>query len=151
MDLTYFEDFETGTSERLGTYDVSREEIVEFAERYDPQPFHVDEAAAEASPFGGLVASGWHTASMTMRVLVDEHFSEAASHGALGVDELQWREPVRPGDVLAVSTTIEGMEPWDDERGLVHARTVTERDRDGATVMSMLSHVLYERREKESE
>jgi acyl dehydratase len=149
MDTIYFEDLSVGETEHLGTYDVTREEIVEFAERYDPQPFHVDADAAEASSFGGLVASGWHTASMTMRVLVDEHFSRAASHGALGVDELQWREPVRPGDVLGVRTTVEETEPWDEARGLAHARVTTTRERDETTLMSMLAHVLYERREKE--
>lgn len=142
----YFEDMDVGQRLELGTYEVTREEIVAFAERYDPQPFHVDADAAAASPFGGLVASGWHTAAMTMRVLVDEHFSSAVSHGALGVEELRWREPVRPGDTLAVRTAVVDKSDWDDERGVVEARTTTARQRDDETVMSMRSQVLYERR-----
>ncbi|MFB6185051.1 MAG: MaoC family dehydratase [Haloarculaceae archaeon] len=147
MRRTYFEDLTVGDEWELGTYDVDREEVIAFARRYDPQPFHVDPEAAADSPFGGLVASGWHTAAMTMRVLVDEHLSTAATHGALGVDELQWRTPVRPGDVLVVRTAIEDKEPWDDERGLVDVRTVTARQRDGETLMSMLAHVLYAHRD----
>ena len=104
--MRYFEDIEVGTTEEFGEYHVTREEIVEFAERYDPQPFHTDEAAARESAFGELVASGWHTAAMSMRMLVENYLSEQAGMGGRGVDELRWRRPVKPGDTLSVRTEV---------------------------------------------
>jgi acyl dehydratase len=142
--MEYFEDLAVGDTERAGSYEVTAEEIVEFAEQYDPQPFHVDPDAAADSQFGGLVASGWHTTAMTMRLLVDDILSGTASRGALGVDELRWRHPVRPGDELTVHTEIEDTEDWDEESGLVRVRVRTEAD--GEPVMSMVSLVLFGRR-----
>jgi acyl dehydratase len=110
------------TFELPGSYEVTKEEIIEFAEQYDPQPFHVDEAAAADSMFGGLVASGWHTCSMAMRLLVDGYLSESGSQGALGVDDLRWHQPVRPGDVLRLRTEVRDTEPWNESMGLVRSR-----------------------------
>jgi acyl dehydratase len=141
----YFEQFEVGDTRTIGETTVSEADIVAFAEQFDPQPFHVDPEAAAASPFGGLVASGWHTASLTMRVLVDDFLSDAATHGALGIDELRWREPVRPGDTLLVSTEVVDTEPWSDEAGKVDVRVETETE--AGTVMSMVSLVLFARRD----
>lgn len=107
----YFEDHEVGERFRFGEYRITAEEIVEFARRYDPQPVHVDEAAARESRFGGLVASGWHTAAMTMKLLVDGRIGDVASAGARGVDDLRWHEPVTPGDVLSVEVETVEMEP----------------------------------------
>ena len=104
----YFEDYTVGEVTESGDYLVTREEIVEFAGRYDPQPFHVDEKAAEASAFGGLIASGWMTASVMMRLLVENFVSGVASMGSPGVDELRWVRPVRPGDRLRVRVTVLG-------------------------------------------
>jgi acyl dehydratase len=95
--------------------------------------------------FGGLVASGWHTAALTMRLLVEGVLSETASQGALGVDELRWHRPVRPGDELSVETEIESKEPWSDEAGLARVRIETSVDDDLA--MSMVGLVLFGRRE----
>ena len=112
--MTYFEEIEVGDEQSFGSRDVTREEILEFAERYDPQSFHTDEAAAGESMFGGLIASGWHTASMTMRLLVEYVFEGSAATGAVGVDELRWPNPVRPGDTLSVHTEVEATEDWND-------------------------------------
>ncbi|WP_101298007.1 MaoC family dehydratase [Halegenticoccus soli] len=146
MPRIFYEDLSVGDTAEFGEYEVTREEIVEFAERYDPQWFHVDpERAAEESMYGGLIASGWHTASITMRVLVDHHFGEAASLGAKGLEELRWRRPVRPGDVLSVRTEVLDKEPERPDRGLVTSRAETLTD-DGELALSMVSLVMYARR-----
>lgn len=143
--MDYFEDLTVGETAEFGTYEVTADEMTSFAEQYDPQPFHTDPEAAAETPFGGLVASGWHTASVTMRLLVDAHLSEGAARGALGVDDLRWRRPVRPGDELTVRTEIVDKEDWDDENGLVSIEITTEVD--GETVLSMVGLVLYECRD----
>ena len=102
----WFEDYTPGSVYEFGSIHVSEQEIIAFASQYDPQPFHLDRALAAESVFGGLVASGWHTASMTMRLLVDYYLSEVSSLGSPGIDELRWLLPVRPGDELAVRVTI---------------------------------------------
>lgn len=102
----YFEDYQVGEVIEFGDHLITKEEIVGFAQRYDPQPFHVDEAAAAESHFGGLIASGWMTASVMMRMLVENFISRVASMGSPGVDELRWLRPVRPGDRLRVRVTV---------------------------------------------
>ncbi|MFC7139443.1 MaoC family dehydratase [Halosimplex aquaticum] len=144
--MQYFEDLSVGETADFGSYQVTDEEITTFAEQYDPQPFHTDPEAAADTPFGGLVASGWHTAAMTMRLLVDNHLADGATRGALGVDDLRWRRPVRPGDELVVRTEIVEKEDWDDDSGLVSVAITTEAD--GEEALSMVGLVLYERREK---
>jgi acyl dehydratase len=141
--MEYFEDVTVGASATLDGYDVTEAEIIEFAQVYDPQPFHTDPDAARESMFGGLVASGWHTCAMTMRVLVDEYYPGKQALGALGIDELRFRPPVRPGDHLTVETEVVETEPFDETRGLVHTevRAVTD---DPAMTMTAL--VLWERR-----
>ncbi|MGC9196136.1 MAG: MaoC family dehydratase [Syntrophobacteraceae bacterium] len=105
-DELYFEDYEIGCVYELGSIGVDEAEIIEFAGRYDPQPFHRDPKRAKSSVYGGLIASGWHTSCLMMRLLVDHFLSSAASLGSPGVDELRWLKPVRPGDVLSVTVTI---------------------------------------------
>ncbi|MBI2962411.1 MAG: MaoC family dehydratase, partial [Deltaproteobacteria bacterium] len=100
MGKTYLEDFRVGEIIELGSRAVGRDEIIEFGRRYDPQPFHVDEQAARESIYGGLIASGWHTASMFMRLMVDGMIAGSRSMGSPGVDEIRWLKPVRPGDTL---------------------------------------------------
>lgn len=106
VDRRYFEDYVPGSVLEYGAVTVTREDIVGFAERFDPQPFHVDADAAADGPFGGLIASGWHTASVMMRLVVDHYLSTVASLGSPGVDELRWTRPVRPGDSLRVRLSI---------------------------------------------
>jgi acyl dehydratase len=102
----YFEDYVPGSVHDLGFADVTEHAIVEFARRYDPQPFHVDVEAAKRTPFGGLIASGWHTVSLMMRMCVEHYLSQVASLGSPGIDELRWLKPVRPGDRLHVRATV---------------------------------------------
>ncbi|EMA44177.1 MaoC family dehydratase [Halococcus saccharolyticus] len=148
MAREHFEDVTVGETREFGDRDVSREEIVEFAGQYDPQPFHTDTTAARESMFGGLIASGWHTAAMTMELLVTNVFEGSAATGAVGVDELRWPNPVRPGDTLSVRTEVLDTEPWNDRLGLVRSKTTTHNQND-EPVMSMVGLVLYERRDPE--
>ena len=105
--LLHFEDLVPGTKAAFGRYEVTREEVVQFATLYDPQPFHLDDEAAAKTYFGRLSASGWHTAAMTMRMLVDNMVDRRqAGLGSPGIDELRWLKPVYPGDVLRVETEI---------------------------------------------
>ena len=105
--MQYFEDLEVGTKASFGQYEVTREEVMEFAGRYDPQPFHLDDDAAAKTHFGRLSASGWHTCAMTMRMMVDQFSKEkAASLGSPGIDELRWLKPVYPGDTLRVEAEL---------------------------------------------
>lgn len=102
----YFEDYQPGAVHEFGYVTITESEIIEFGLRFDPQPFHTDPEAAKQSVFGGVIASGWHTASLSMRLLVDNYISKVASLGSPGVDEVRWRKPVRPGDTLSVRVTI---------------------------------------------
>jgi acyl dehydratase len=142
--MDYFEDLTVGEGREAGSYDVTAEEIREFAGQYDPQPFHTDPEAAAETPFGGLVASGWHTAAMTMRLLVEGPLSTIASRGAAGVDELRWRQPVRPGQTLTVETEIADRRDWDEGTGLVDVAITTLAD--GEVAMEMVGLVLVEKR-----
>lgn len=105
-DGRYLEDYVPGGVHEAGSFTISEDEIIDFARRYDPQPFHTDPEAARQSVFGGLIASGWHTCALMMRVLVDGYIPRAASLGASGMDEIRWLKPVRPGDRLSVRVTV---------------------------------------------
>jgi acyl dehydratase len=102
----YFEDYVPGFTVDCGSFSISEADIIAFAKEYDPQPFHVDPVGAADGPFGGLIASGWHTISLTMRQLVEHWISPDSSLGAVGVDEIRWPRPVRPGDTLHVRATV---------------------------------------------
>ena len=102
----YFEDYRVGEQVEFGSYRMTEEQIVAFARDFDPQPFHVDKDAARQSVYGGLVASGWHTASAMMRMMVDHFISPKTSMGSPGMDEIRWLKPVRPGDTLRVRLTV---------------------------------------------
>ncbi|OGQ55816.1 MAG: dehydratase [Deltaproteobacteria bacterium RIFCSPLOWO2_02_FULL_53_8] len=117
----YFEDFEVGKTIEGGSCTVSEEEIIDFATRFDPQPFHVDPKAAAQSIYGGIIASGWHTCSMMMRLMVDGFLGDAASLGSPGVDEVRWLKPVRGGDTLTVTTTALELRPSSSkaDRGVI--------------------------------
>jgi len=102
----YWEDFAAGDTRLLGPRVVTAEEIMEFARQFDPQDFHVDGEHARHSSFGGLVASGWHTCSLAMRLVCDGYLLRTASVGSPGVDKIRWKLPVRPGDALSVRTSV---------------------------------------------
>ena len=104
--MRYWEDIKAGDVVELGSHTMDKERMVAFAREFDPQPFHIDEKAAEASIWGGLIASGWLTGSTLMRLLYDGFLKDTASLGSPGVDELRWLKPVRPGDTLAARLTV---------------------------------------------
>ena len=103
---TFFEDIEVGSELIFGDILVTREDVLDFAAKFDPQDFHLNDEAAAASPFGRIAASGWHTASLTMRMLVDHVFGGQEVMGGAGIDKLRWRRPVYPGDRLHCRTTV---------------------------------------------
>ena len=102
----YFEDYVEGDVHRFGTIAVEADEMIAFAKRFDPQAMHTDPEAAKHTPFGGLIASGWHTASLVMRLYVEHYLTHVASLASPGLDELRWLKPVRPGDMLSVRVTV---------------------------------------------
>lgn len=102
----YFEDYITGSVHEFGPIMVEEKEIIAFAKRFDPQVLHTDPDAAKDTVFGGLIASGWHTAVLMMRLFVDHYLSHVASLGSPGVDELRWLKPVRPGDEISICVTV---------------------------------------------
>ncbi len=147
MPRRYLEDFVPGAVFEAGSVPIAEHEIVEFARRYDPQPFHVDPEAARASIYGGLIASGWQTVAVTMRLLVDNVFGESAGMGSPGVDELRWLRPVRPGDTLAPRVTVLESRPSQSkpDRGILRFR-VEVHNQDGELAMSMVGAAFIARR-----
>jgi len=147
----HFEDFVQGMKSTLGPIAVTEPVLIEFARKYDPQPIHVDPVAAGKGPFGGLIASGWHTASLVMRVLVDSYLPRDAQLASPGIDELRWLRPVRPGDSLGVTVTVleARRSQSKPDRGLV--RTGIEAvNQNGDIVMSLIAMNLFRcRREAE--
>ena len=142
-----FEDFEPGQVYELGSKVVSEDEIVAFARQFDPQPFHLDTEAAKDSVFGGLIASGWHTGAMWMRLYVDSLLGGASGQGSSGIEELRWLAPVRPGDTLSgrlivLEATSSDSQP---DRGTIRIRGEMV-NQDGVTVMSMISRGRFARR-----
>ncbi|MDQ2816273.1 MAG: MaoC family dehydratase [Actinomycetota bacterium] len=134
--LRYFADYPVGSTYECGTFSIDEASIITFAKEFDPQSFHVDPVAAAAGPFGGLIASGWHTASLTMRLLVENYLSAEASLGGAGADEIRWPYPVRPGDTLRVrATVLESRRSLSKpDRGIIKTLAETA-NQDGRTVM----------------
>ena len=148
--MPYFEDYQEGKTERFGAYQVTREEVIDFASKFDPQPFHLDDAAAAASPiFGRLAASGWHTCGMVMRMLTAVWTDEDGyfSLGGTGVDELRWTRPVYPGDTLSIEAEIlsKSAPRSKPELGFVNFR-VTVFNQHDEPVMSMKVTNIQKRR-----
>lgn len=140
--MIYFEDIEVGHTFDLGRYTVTEEEILEFARKYDPQPFHVDPEAAKDSMFGGLIASGWHTASICMRLYVDTILNKSASMGSPGLDQLRWKRPVRPGDTLSGQFRVTECKPFRKGIGLVKGMAELNNQED-KLVMSFLGQGMF--------
>ena len=146
----YLEDFTVGETIRSGPLRVDRDRAVAFAAEFDPQPFHLDEVAARHSIFGGLVASGWHTAAMTMRLLVDSDLKPAGGLIGAGFDECRFPRPVRPGDALHVECEVVDARASKSrpEQGLVKLRTTT-LNQQGETVMVFVVNIVVLRRKTE--
>ena len=147
--MKYYEDIAVGDARSFGHYEVTRDEVMDFARKYDPQPFHLDDDAAAATHFGRLSASGWHTCSMTMAMMVENMRSEkSAGLGSPGVDQLRWKKPVYPGDTLRCETEIieKRRSASRPEMGIFksHIRTYNQNDE---VVLEMVSNGLISTRE----
>ncbi len=142
--MQYFEDIGVGSTGSFGRYEVTREEVIEFARKFDPQPFHLDDAAAAATHFGRLSASGWHTCAMTMAMLVENLSAhKQAGLGSPGVDNLRWLRPVYPGDTLRCESEVldKRRSKSRPEMGLFKSRIRTF-NQDGEPVLEMVSNGL---------
>jgi acyl dehydratase len=150
MTERYLEDLQVGDRFQSGSYEVTEKGIMEFAREFDPQPFHLDREAAKKSIFGGLVASGWHTAAITMRLLVTSDLNLAGGAIGLGVDEMRFPKAVRPGDTLRLELEIVEVRPSQSkpDRGTARIRYAT-RNQKGEVVFTQTATVLVPKRAKE--
>ena len=148
--MIHFEDIEVGKTHKFGRYKVTREEVIDFASRYDPQPFHLNDEAAAQTYFGKLSASGWHTCAMTMRMLVDNMKENAqAGLGSPGIDKLRWLRPVYPGDTLRVETEITGKRQSHSKPEMgSYKSNITVLNQDDILVLTMTSTALIRVRGK---
>ena len=150
--MIYFEDLTVGDEVTYGTYEVTRDEVIEFARKYDPQPFHLSDEEAAKTHFGRIAASGWHTCAMTMAVIA--RYAVAHEHqglGAPGIDELRWRKPVYPGDTLTVVGKIVEKTPSRSKPQIGSFRTeTTVSNQHGEPVMTFTSIVLMRRRPEDA-
>jgi acyl dehydratase len=147
MTVRYWEDFKPGEVIELGSRTIDKDSILAFAREFDPQPFHTDEEAARHTIFGGLIASGWHTGSLSMRLFYDGLIKDVVSLGSPGFDELRWVKPVRPGDTLSARLTVlecvaSRSKP---DRGVIRALLET-RNQHGEVVMTITAVNLFGRR-----
>jgi acyl dehydratase len=145
--VRYVEDFPVGVRREIGSRTVDEAEVIRFAKEFDPQPFHIDKEAAAAGFYGGIIASGWHTCSMTMRLMVDGYLSDSAALGSPGIDELRWLRPVRPGDTLTVYSTVAGVKvsTTKPDRAVMTTKTEVE-NQNGEIVLTMLGKTMMKRR-----
>ena len=142
--MLYFEDIIVGSTKTFGHYEVTREEVMEFAQAYDPQPFHLEDEAAAQTHFGRLSASGWHTCAMTMRMMVDDmKIHQQAGLGSPGVDQLRWVKPVYPGDTLSCRSEIleKRRSKSRPDMGIFKSRSQTF-NQNGELVLEMISNGL---------
>jgi acyl dehydratase len=149
MTARYFEDFAVGQSYGSGRARIDADRIKSFAAEFDPQPFHLDEEAARNTMFRGLAASGWHTAALTMRLLVESELKPAGGIVGAGFDELRWPRPVRPGDELRVESEVLEVRPSKSrpEQGLIKVRTTT-LNQDGEAMQVLVANLVVPCRQK---
>jgi len=147
-DITYFwEDMAVGQVRDLGTISPSREDIIAFASQFDPQPFHLDDTAGAASVFGGLCASGWHTCSMAMRLMVTNFLQQTSSLGSPGLENIQWKKPVYPNDTLRLQTTVLETKPMGRRPDVGMTRNLWEMfNQHGDKVLHMEGWGMFRRR-----
>jgi acyl dehydratase len=145
--LLYWEDFPAGETVEMGSHTFDADDIIAFARQFDPQPFHVDPEAAKDSFFKGLIASGWHTCAVAMRLMVDKYVGRSASLGSPGLDNIRWLSPVRAGDTIHYRRTTTAVRPSESKPGigLVHSRWEARNDR-GELVMTMEGWGMFRRR-----
>ncbi len=145
----FFEDYEAGQVYEFGAMTVSEEQIIHFAQQFDPQDFHVDPVKAAKGPFGGVIASGWHTVSLTMRLYVDHYLSHVASLGSPGVDDVRWPNPLRPGDTLKIRVAILEARPSRSkpDRGIVRSLVEAINQKDQLVLSMIVVNLLGRRQE----
>lgn len=150
MNIKYWEDFPVGLVSEFGQKKVCEDEVIEFATDFDPQLFHIDKAAAKDHFFGGIIASGWHTGSMLMRMIVDEQIANSTSMGSPGIDQLRWKSPVRPGEALKVRSEVTEAVPSKSkpDRGMVTFSYIVF-NQDDEIKMTMTSKIMFGRRPME--
>ena len=146
--MLYWEDFPVGDTTEMGSHTFTEAEIIAFARQFDPQPFHVDAEAAKNSFFKGLIASGWHTCCVAMRLMVDKYVARSASLGSPGLDNIRWLVPVRAGDTISYRRTTTAARPSESKPdiGLVHSRWEATNQR-GEMVMTMEGWGMFRRRD----
>ena len=146
-ELLYWEDFPVGDTMQMGSHTFTETEIIDFARQFDPQPFHIDPDAAKNSFFKGLVASGWHTCAIAMRLMVDKYVSRSASLGSPGLDNIRWLAPVRAGDTISYRRTTTAARPSESKPGigLLHSRWEAT-NQHGEMVMTMEGWGMFRRR-----
>ena len=143
----YWEDLQPGSVRRLGSVTPTVEEIREFARKFDPQPFHLDEEAGRRSVFGGLCASGWHTCSMAMRLTVDHFLGESSSMGSPGLENIRWMKPVYPGDTLTLTHRVTDSRPLNSKPDIGLVRAIWEmHNQRGEQVLHMEGYGMFRRR-----
>ncbi|NVI92815.1 MaoC family dehydratase [Actinomadura sp. BRA 177] len=149
IDDRYFEDYKEGSVYEYGHVSVTEAEIVEFAHRFDPQPIHTDPDFAATGPFQGIIASGWHTGSLMMRLFADHFLSRVASLASPGLDELRWPAPVRPGDALHLRVTVLEARPSRSkpDRGIVRTRAELLNQDDQVVLTTLPTNLLKRRAE----
>ncbi|MCB1176012.1 MAG: MaoC family dehydratase [Leptospiraceae bacterium] len=140
--MLYFDDISIGDSFELGSYTISREEIIEFANKYDPQPFHIDEEKAKVSIYGGIIASGWHTNAIYMKLFVDTMMNKAHGMGSPGLEELKWKKPVFPGDTLSGKFSIIDKKPFRGNLGIIIGKNELKNQK-GEIVLTFVGKMLF--------
>lgn len=143
----YFEDLSIGQRFEFAKRSVSQAEIISFAKEFDPQSFHVDIEKAKHSPFGGVIASGWHTCAMMMRMLADAWILNSSCAGSPGIDQIKWAHPVRPNDVLEGFAEVQGLRPSKSkpDRGTAQVLLVL-RNQQQQVVLEMQAHIIFLKR-----
>ena len=143
----YWEDLEPGSVRELGSVTPTAQEILEFASKFDPQPFHLDEDAGRRSVFGALCASGWHTCSMAMRLTVDNFLNESSSMGSPGLENIRWLKPVYPGDTLKLTHRVTESRPLNSKPDIGLVRAIWEmHNQRGEQVLHMEGYGMFRRR-----
>ena len=145
--MIWWEDFKLGERAEMGRHTFSEDEIVAFARQFDPQPFHLDPEAARATAFGGLIASGWHTCAVGMRLMVEQYIGRTASLGSPGIEDIRWLQPVRPGDTLTYSRTVTATRASTSRAGVGLVKHRWEAvNQAGETVLTMEGWGMFGRR-----
>ena len=143
----YWEDFPAGSVREFGGVTMTTEAIIDFARQFDPQPFHLSDEAGKSTIFGGLIASGWHTCALAMRMMCDDYLLESASLGSPGIENIRWLKPVRPGDTLHVRSVVLEARPLDSKPNVGLLRSRWEMlNQDNEEVMQMEGYGMFRRR-----